>query len=69
MLIERACGWCGICGHLLEVGTSCAVQGQAMKSLRFVPLAFVAGVHGFPMFVSYLVVVVTAVHVARLFKH
>jgi hypothetical protein len=40
-----------------------------MKSLRFVPLAFIAGVHGFPMFVSYVVLVVTAVQVARFFKH
>ncbi len=39
-----------------------------MRSLRFMPLAFVAGVHGFPMFVSYLAVVVAIMHVARRFR-
>jgi len=39
-----------------------------MKTLRFVPLAFVAGVHGFPMFVSYLAVVVTLFQVSRLLR-
>jgi hypothetical protein len=39
-----------------------------MKMLRFVPLTFVAGVHGFPMFVSYLAVVMTVMHVARRFR-
>jgi hypothetical protein len=39
-----------------------------MKTLRFVPLAFIAGVHGFPMFVSYLAVVVTILQVARFFR-
>jgi len=39
-----------------------------MKTIRFMPLAFVAGVHGFPMFVSYLAVVVTLTHVARYFR-
>src|SRR5438045_990475 len=37
----------------------------AMKSLRFVPLTFVAGVHGFPMFVSYVAVVLAILTVAR----
>ena len=39
-----------------------------MRTLRFVPLAFIAGVHGFPMFVSYLAVVVTVLHVVRFFR-
>lgn len=39
-----------------------------MKSLRFVPLAFVAGVHGFPMFVSYLAIVMTLVHFTRHYR-
>jgi hypothetical protein len=33
--------------------------------LRFMPLTFVAGVHGFPMFVSYVAVVMAVLHVAR----
>jgi len=36
-----------------------------MKTLRFVPLTFVAGVHGFPMFISYFAVVITIMHLAR----
>jgi hypothetical protein len=32
------------------------------------PLAFVAGVHGFPMFVSYLAVVLTVLQVSRWLK-
>jgi hypothetical protein len=39
-----------------------------MKSLRFVPLAFIAGVHGFPMFVSYLALVGAVVGVSRWFR-
>ncbi|HEY7087734.1 MAG TPA: hypothetical protein VH518_06560 [Tepidisphaeraceae bacterium] len=39
-----------------------------MRSLRFMPLAFVAGVHGFPMFVSYLAVVLTVLQVSRWLK-
>ena len=39
-----------------------------MRSLRFVPLTFLCGVHGFPMFVSYLALVVAIVHIARLVK-
>jgi hypothetical protein len=40
-----------------------------VKSVCFMPLAFVAGVHGFPMFVSYLAVVLAVVQVARLFRN
>ena len=36
-----------------------------MKSLRFLPLAFVAGVHGFVFFAPYLAVVLTALHFLR----
>jgi hypothetical protein len=39
-----------------------------MKSLRFMPLAFIAGAHGFPMFVSYVAVVLTVIQVSRFFK-
>lgn len=39
-----------------------------VKSLRFIPLTFVAGVHGFPMFVSYLAVVIAVVGIARLVR-
>jgi hypothetical protein len=39
-----------------------------MKSLRFVPLAFVAGVHGFPMFVSYVAVVMAVMGLLRRFR-
>ena len=31
-----------------------------MKSLRFLPLAFLAGVHGFDLFAPYMAVVLTA---------
>lgn len=39
-----------------------------MKSLRFIPLAFIAGTHGFPMFVSYVAVVLTIFQIARLLR-
>jgi hypothetical protein len=39
-----------------------------MKSLRFIPLTFIAGIHGFPMFVSYLAVVVAVVGISRWFR-
>jgi hypothetical protein len=41
---------------------------RIMRCLRFMPLAFIAGVHGFPMFVSYLAVVAAILHVARRFR-
>jgi hypothetical protein len=37
-----------------------------MKHLRFLPLAYIADVHGFALFASYLVIVVVAVAVSRL---
>jgi hypothetical protein len=40
-----------------------------MKTLRFMPLTFVAGVHGFPMFVSYLAVVIAVLQVARFVRN
>jgi hypothetical protein len=40
-----------------------------MKSLRFIPLTFIAGVHGFPMFVSYLAVVMAVMQVSRFFRN
>jgi hypothetical protein len=33
-----------------------------MRMLRFLPLTFVAGVHGFAIFAPYLAVFLTAVH-------
>jgi len=33
-----------------------------MRALWFLPLTFVAGIHGFAVFAPYLVVVFTAVH-------
>jgi hypothetical protein len=42
---------------------------NVMKSLRFMPLTFVAGVHGFPMFVSYLAVVIAVLQVARFVRN
>jgi hypothetical protein len=33
-----------------------------MRSLRFVPLAFLAGVHGFALFAPYCAVFLAAVH-------
>jgi hypothetical protein len=40
-------------------------NGLLMKTLRFMPLTFVAGVHGFPMFVSYVAVVIAVLHLVR----
>jgi len=39
-----------------------------MKTLRFLPLAFIAGAHGFPMFVSYLMVLAAVVGLVKLFR-
>jgi hypothetical protein len=36
-----------------------------MKTVRLVPLAFVAGVHGFAMFAPYLAVYLAVAHVLR----
>jgi hypothetical protein len=33
-----------------------------MKSLRFLPIAFLAGTHGFALFAPYLVLVLAAAH-------
>jgi hypothetical protein len=41
---------------------------RLVKSLRFIPLTFIAGVHGFPMFVSYLAVVIAILGVSRLIR-
>jgi hypothetical protein len=43
-------------------------NAAAMKTLRFLPLAFIAGAHGFPMFVSYLAVLAAVVGVVKLFR-
>lgn len=43
-------------------------NAAAMKTLRFLPLAFIAGAHGFPMFVSYLMVLAAVVGVVKLFR-
>jgi hypothetical protein len=37
-----------------------------MRTALFVPLAFVAGVHGFALFAPYLALFLAAVHVLRL---
>jgi hypothetical protein len=39
-----------------------------MRTLKFMPLTFLAGVHGFPLFVSYLALVVAIVGVSRRFR-
>jgi hypothetical protein len=36
-----------------------------MKTVRLVPLAFIAGVHGFAMFAPYLAVFLAVAHFAR----
>jgi hypothetical protein len=41
---------------------------NVMKSLRFMPLTFIAGAHGFPMFVSYLAVVIAVMQISRLVR-
>jgi hypothetical protein len=47
---------------------SARYKGGTLRSLPFIPLAFVAGVHGFPMFVSYVAVVLAVVQVTRLVR-
>ena len=41
---------------------------RSVKTLRFMPLAFIAGAHGFPLFVSYLALMLTAMQVWRLVR-
>jgi len=36
-----------------------------MRSVRFLPLAFLAGVHGFILFAPYATLLLAALHVAR----
>jgi hypothetical protein len=36
-----------------------------MKTLRYFPIAFLAGVHGFVFFAPYLALVLASVHVIR----
>ncbi|HVT88227.1 MAG TPA: hypothetical protein VHD56_05200 [Tepidisphaeraceae bacterium] len=36
-----------------------------MRSLRYMPLTFIIGAQGFPMFVSYVAVVLTVLQIAR----
>jgi hypothetical protein len=36
-----------------------------MKTLRFLPLTFLCGVHGFALFAPYLAVSLTALHLLR----
>ena len=36
-----------------------------MKTLKYMPLTFIAGVHGFPMFVSYLAIVAAVMSISR----
>ena len=40
-----------------------------MKTALFVPLAFVAGVHGFALFAPYLALFLAAAHVLRGRRH
>ena len=42
-----------------------AVRVPAIRSLRFVPFAFMAGVEGFAIFAPYLIFVLATVHVVR----
>lgn len=39
-----------------------------MKSLRFIPLTFIAGAHGFPMFISYLAFVGAVFGISKIFR-
>ncbi len=39
-----------------------------MKSLRYLPFTFLAGVHGFVFFTPYMLLVVAALHVARRYR-
>lgn len=42
---------------------------RSMKTLRFLPLTFIAGAHGFPIFVSYLALVMAIVQIHKAFRH
>jgi len=39
-----------------------------MKAIRFIPLTFLAGTQGFPLFVSYLLLVGAGLHIYRRFR-
>ncbi len=49
----------------LLVESLIAIRIPAVRSLRFVPLAFVAGIDGFAIFAPYLVFVLATLEVAR----
>ena len=36
-----------------------------MKSLRFLPIAFLAGIHGFALFAPYVVLVLATAHLVK----
>jgi hypothetical protein len=40
-----------------------------MKSLRYLPLTFLAGIHGFTVFAPYLVLFLTFAHLLRRVRH
>jgi hypothetical protein len=41
---------------------------HALKTLRFIPLTFLAGIHGFPMFITYLLVIGAIAGTIRFFR-
>lgn len=52
----------------MQSGQSCYNTG-GMKLLWFVPLAFIAGVHGFIIFAVYLAVFLTSAYMVRALHH
>jgi hypothetical protein len=47
------------------VAAGIVISCRRVKSIRFLPLTFVAGMHGFALFVPYLVLVVAATLILR----
>jgi len=41
---------------------------RTLKTVRFLPLAFIAGTHGFALFAPYLALCLAAIHFDRLIK-
>lgn len=56
----------GCCPFYWQGSTLAWYKGWSMKTLRFLPLTFIAGAHGFPIFVSYLALVLTIVQIHRI---
>ena len=49
-------------GRFVQVRGPAVIPLAAMRSLWYVPLAFLAGAHGFAIFAPYLAVVFAALH-------